>query len=153
MTSQRDKCSNVTLMELDKENCYFDTKSKLRLCVCVCFPPPLDGQLLVGRLLHVNDNFLVHAGSQLEALLVLVFGNSTLEKKQQRCQNNESNNQISLFLFDKSYFSCEIFATYFVVFFCVNKPQRVLIKSFLLLEAWDRNTNQHKFQRKEGGNS
>lgn len=68
---------------------------RVRVRACLrCFSPPLDGQLLVGRLLHVYDNFLVHAGSQLEALLVLVFGNSTMYKKMTKVSR-----QMIMFLF------------------------------------------------------
>lgn len=42
---------------------------------------PLNGQLLIGGLLDINDNLFVHSCSQLEALLVLVFCYGTGKQK------------------------------------------------------------------------
>lgn len=43
---------------------------------------PLNGQFLVGRLLDVDDDLLVHSRSQLEALFVLVLCNSAAQTEE-----------------------------------------------------------------------
>lgn len=48
---------------------------------------PLDGQFLVGGLLDVNDDLLVHSCSQLEALFVLVLHDGAAQTEEERIDN------------------------------------------------------------------
>lgn len=45
--------------------------------VCVVCVLPLYRQLVIGRLLYVDEDLLVHSRTQLEAVLVFVFRHST----------------------------------------------------------------------------